>query len=403
MRKLLLLLLLIPLGVAAWWAARVKNRPPEAPFAKVVRETLVSTLPTNGKVEPIEWAAVRAETAGLVRTVPVQEGQPVAKGAVLATLSASGLAAEASAAEARLAQARADLATIEAGGKSTELAEIQNELARAHFDRDAAQREFASLRRLAEKQAATQVEVEAARQKAQEADLKIQALERRRAALVQKTDLTVAQARVRDAEAALAAARAKEAETVVRSPLAGTVYSLAVRPGAYLEEGGEAANVGRIDQLRVRVYVDEPELGRVQVGQPVTITWDALPGKRWEGTVDRKPTEIEALGTRQVGEVLCTIANPGRELIPGTNVNAEIRTSVVQNALTIPKESLRRENAGLGVYVLREGKLAWQVVTTGASSVTRVQVRTGLAEGDGVALPSEIALKPGMEVRPVYP
>ena len=141
----------------------------------------------------------------------------------------------------------------------------------------------------------------------------------------------------------------------------------------------------------------------MQVGQPVTITWDALPGKRWEGTVDRKPTEIEALGTRQVGEVLCTIANPGRELIPGTNVNAEIRTSVVQNALTIPKESLRRENAGLGVYVLREGKLAWQVVTTGASSVTRVQVRTGLDEGGAVALPSEIALKPGMEVRPVYP
>ena len=97
--------------------------------------------------------------------------------------------------------------------------------------------------------------MEAARQKAQEADLKIQALERRRAALVQKTDLTVAQARVRDAEAALAAARAKEAETVVRSPLAGTVYSLAVRPGAYLEAGGEVANVGRIDQLRVRVYV----------------------------------------------------------------------------------------------------------------------------------------------------
>jgi len=51
--------------------------------------------------------------------------------------------------------------------------------------------------------------------------------------------------------------------------------------------GDTAANVGRLDRLRVRVYVDEPELGRVAEGQPVTITWDALPGSsgagRWSG------------------------------------------------------------------------------------------------------------------------
>ena len=60
MKKLWLLLpiLLIALG---WWAYRRKNDPPQVPFAKVIRETLVSTLPTNGKVEPIEWQAVRVE------------------------------------------------------------------------------------------------------------------------------------------------------------------------------------------------------------------------------------------------------------------------------------------------------------------------------------------------------
>ena len=56
------------------------------------------------------------------------------------------------------------------------------------------------------------------------------------------------------------------------------------------------------------------------VGQPVTITWTAQPGKRWKGTVEKGATDIIALGTRQVGEVLCTIDNPGRELVPGTNV-----------------------------------------------------------------------------------
>ncbi|MCL4402983.1 MAG: efflux RND transporter periplasmic adaptor subunit, partial [Acidobacteria bacterium] len=178
---------------------------------------------------------------------------------------------------------------------------------------------------------------------------------------------------------------------------------LAVRPGAYVDPGALIANVGRIDSLRVTVFVDEPELGSVAAGQPVSITWDALPGRNWEGTVERKPTEIQALGTRQVGEVVCTIGNPGGVLLPGTNVNAEIRTSVVPNALTIPKETLRRESSGVGVYVLRDDVLAWQNVVTGTTSVTRVQVVRGLADGDSVALPTDRPLKAGMRVQPVYP
>ena len=76
---------------------------------------------------------------------------------------------------------------------------------------------------------------------------------------------------------------------------------------------------------------------------------------------------------------------------------------MVPNALTIPKETLRRESGGLGVFVLRNATVAWQPVTTGASSVTRVQVTKGLQEGDSVALPTDLALKTGMEVRAVYP
>jgi len=152
----------------------------------------------------------------------------------------------------------------------------------------------------------------------------------------------------------------------------------------------------------VRVYVDEPELGRVELGQPVTVTWDALPGKTWEGAVEKKPTSIITLGTRQVGEVLCTIANPGRELVPGTNVNVQIRTSVVANALTVPKEVLRRDPSGVGVLKLNGDRVVWQNVTMGSSSVTRAQITSGLREGELVALPTEKNnLQPGERVRPV--
>src|ERR1035438_8342373 len=122
--------------------------------------------------------------------------------------------------------------------------------------------------------------------KLQAADMGIEALEKRRAALVTQADKTVAVARLRDAEAAVELAKSHIAETTIHAPIGGVVYDLAARPGAYLNIGDLVANVGRTERLRVRVYVDEPELGRVQEGQPVAINWDALPGRAWQGAVE---------------------------------------------------------------------------------------------------------------------
>jgi HlyD family secretion protein len=398
--KKLLWLFAIPLAFIGWWAYHRNNAAPQVPFAKVIRETLVSTLPTNGKVEPIEWVAVRVEQAGLVTKVRVQEGQTVGQGAPLAILSDTGLAADLDAAEARAAQARADLATIDEGGKRLELTTIENDLARLRVEQEHDRKEYASLRRLAEKQAASALEVDEMKSKLQAADMGIEALEKRRAVLVTKSDKTVALARLRDAEAAVELAKSHIAQTTIRAPIGGVVYGLAAQPGAYLNIGDLVANVGRMDRMRVRVYVDEPELGRVQQGQPVTVNWDALPGRAWEGAVERKPADIVALGSRQVGEVLCSIDNPGRLLLPGTNVDAHIRTATVDHALTIPKECLRRNGSGVGVYALLGDRLEWRAVETGASSVTRVQILSGLAEGSEVALPTELTLRNGEIVTP---
>ena len=401
--KKALLVVAVPLIAAAVWVAKHRSEPPEVPFAKVRRETLISTLPTNGKVEPLEWRPVRAELSGLIDRVDVKEGQQVAQGASIAALRKSEAASELARAEAQMARAKADLAAIERGGRSSELAEIDNALARAKFDRDTAEREQAALARLAEKRAATPAEVETARRKVRQAEIEIESLERKRAALVSATERGVVEARIREAQAAADAARKRLAQAEIRAPIAGAIYNLAVRASAWLNPGDPVANVGRLDRLRVRVYVDEPELGRVAVGQPVEITWDALPGQRWSGAVEKLPSEIVTLGTRQVGVVQCTIENAHGRLTPGANVNAEIRTSVVENALTIPKEALRREGGQAGVYVLRGDRVAWQAVTAGASSATRSHIAAGLSDGDAVALPTERALRGGATVKPVFP
>ena len=402
-RRYFLLIVLTPLAMIGFWTYTKKSEPPTALFVKVRRETLVSNLITNGKVEPVHFASVRADLAGMVAELPVKEGQSVALGAELARLKVPDLDAQLAAAQSRVEQAKAALDNIERGGRKAELVEIDGSIARAKLDREAAMRDYNALHRLEEKQAATHEEVQLAHNKFDQAELGIKSLESKRSALITSSDQSVAEARFHEAEADLRLAQRRIADTIVRSPMGGIVYNLPIRMGAYLNVGDPVASVGVLDRLRVRVYVDEPELGRVSVGLPVNITWDALPGQHWSGVVEQLPVEVHSLGTRQVGEVLCTIDNPRHVLVPGTNINAEIRSQVVNNALTIPKEAMRRDAKGPGVFVLAGDTIQWRAVKTGASSINRVQIAGGLAEADAVALPTDLALRDGQRVTAEYP
>jgi HlyD family secretion protein len=400
LKKIILAILVVAVAAIAWWIFQVRSTPPVAPFAKAVRQKIANNLSTNGKVEPQDYAEVRASIQGLIARLPVHQGDRITQGQVFAELSQPGLAEELQSAQAREAQASAELSTLAAGGRGADIAEIEGDLSVLRRQREDAQATVDSLDRLVKKQAATAFELKQARDAAGEIDAKIAALEKRRPALVGKGDVDAAQARVRDAEAGVALAKTRLAQNIISAPLSGILYDLPVRAGAFVHPGDLLGAIGKLDPVRVRVYVDEPELGRVAIGQPVRITWDALPGKEWTGSVDKLPTEIVALGARQVGEVLCTIQNEGRQLIPGTNVNAFILTQVVDNALTIPKTAVRRER-GQGVYVLQKNNtVRWTGITTGASDALRVEVTGGLSEGDPVMLPSDATIHDGDPVRP---
>ena len=166
-----------------------------------------------------------------------------------------------------------------------------------------------------------------------------------------------------------------------------------------LGEGARALGLPLVvGEIASGILLGATGLGRVAPGQPVMITWDALAGASWTGTVEKTPTEITALGTRQVGEVLCTIQNTNGKLAPGANVNVEIQTSVAQNALTVPKEAIRRDGSRTGSFVLEGDRVRWRDVQVGVSSATRSQVVSGLKEGESVALTVDFQLKDGDRV-----
>src|SRR5882672_10706358 len=141
-RILLSVVIVAILAGGTWAIVWVRNQPPEVPFAKVVRETIASSVPTNGKIEPIEWAEARAERLGTVQSVLVKRGAQVAQGAVLVELDSGEARADLAAAQARVSQAKADLDVIERGGRSTDLSAIAGETERAKLDLTAAQKEY---------------------------------------------------------------------------------------------------------------------------------------------------------------------------------------------------------------------------------------------------------------------
>lgn len=402
MKRWMVLVAVAMAGVVLLWLAARKPGPPEVPFARVKQETLVSILTTNGRTEPADWAPVRAMRAGRLRAVVAEPGARVAAGAAVAVIDDAEARAAVSSAEARVEALRAEMRTLERGGRAGEIAQIEGAIAKLALDLEAARRDARALERLVQKGAAARGELDAARDRVAglEAELKTQTA--RRKALVGEADIEAARARLREAETALQDARRRLEECTIRSPRAGVVYHLPVRAGDWVDAGTLVARVGEIARLRTLIYVDEPELGRVRVGLPVQITWDALPGKSWQAEIRRMPSQVTPLGTRMVGEVWAMCDNPGEDLPPGANVNVRVRSQVVEDALTVPKAALRRQGEDLGAFVLEGVRLQWRRVEIGATSDVKAQVRNGLRAGDAVALPVDRPLRAGMEVRPVF-
>jgi HlyD family secretion protein len=383
-----LAILLVGAAVIVAWVATKRAAPPEVEFVKVTRETLISSLSTNGKVEPIEWMPVRSERSGLITRVWVSRGQQVTKDQPLVELDTRVASADLSKAQAAIQEAKAQQQVLTQGGRIAERQEIDSNLARARLDLEAARKSYEALDRLVAKQAATRQELDAARQLVEQLQLRIQSLETSKGAIVTGLDKDIAKARLQEAQSAAAVAQTNLDLSVIHAPMDGTLYDFDLKQGSFVNPGDAIAKVGKLDRVRVWVYVDEPDLGKVHQGEPVIITWDALPGHQWKGKVDKLPTQIVPLGTRQVGEVGCIIENPDRDLVPNANINADIQATVAENALAIPKEAIRRQGSETGVLLLQGDRVVWRKVNLGISSYTKTQVLAGLSDGDAGALPS---------------
>jgi RND family efflux transporter MFP subunit len=205
------------------------------------------------------------------------------------------------------------------------------------------------------------------------------------------------QAQGEEAQAAYDAAEEALQKSSVRAPFDGVVYALPVKQGAYVQTGDLLLQEGDLSQMLVRTFVDEPEIGRLAIGQPIEVTWDALPDRIWKGAVSTIPSTVKLRGSRNVGEVTCTVDNHDLRLLPNINVGVTVITAEHGGVLTVQREAVRMDDTKPYVYQVVDGVLKRREVQVSLQNLTRVEITAGLPENSVIALSSVDPNKPLVE------
>ncbi|HEV2708694.1 MAG TPA: efflux RND transporter periplasmic adaptor subunit [Edaphobacter sp.] len=355
--------------------------------APVTRQNLVKSVPTNGKIEPINNFAARAEAPGIIADIPVKVGQKVKQGSLLIQMNDADALARVATAKAALRTAQASLHDLQQGGSQDERIALQGDLGRGQLQQQQAAKDVAALKQLQQKGAASASEVASAEQRLQSANSSLQNVQMRNTQRYSAPDRARAEAQLAEAQAGVAAAQKGYANANIRSPLAGTVYAIPVAQYDFVQAGEDLMDVADLSKIQVRAYFDEPEIGNLAVGQAVQIVWEGKPGQMWHGHVTRVPTTVIASGTRSVGECIITVDDAKEDLLPKTNVTVTVTTQQRFNVLSIPREALHTEGSARDfVYRVVKDKLVVTPVQVGVVNLTRVEITGGLTEKDTVAL-----------------
>ncbi|MEW6415428.1 MAG: efflux RND transporter periplasmic adaptor subunit [Pseudomonadota bacterium] len=309
--------------------------PPFIPvnMMKVEATPLSSTVNAVGALIAEDSVMLRPEIDGRIARLRFSEGQPVKKGAVLVELDAAEQ-------RARVAAVRADLTLAETRFKRSEELVAQNFISR-------------------------------------------QALDEARA------NLDILRARLRQEQVALD-------KTVIRAPFDGVVGLRQVSVGAYVGKGSDLVRLDALSTLKLEVPVPETFLSRVRIGQPITLTVDALPGQTFSGRVHAVDPVVDPV-SRNV-RVRARIANPSGALKPGMFVRASADLGGKTRAVVLPEQVIVTRPDGNYVFAVVDGKAALRKVVLGKREPGRVEIVSGVTEGETVVLDGQIKLRPGVPV-----
>ncbi len=188
--------------------------------------------------------------------------------------------------------------------------------------------------------------------------------------------------------------------TTVVAPISGVIASRSIKTGNFVQINTPIFRIVDNSRLEATLNVPERELATLRAGQPVTLMADALPGKRFTGTVDRiAPVVDSGSGTFRV---VSTFDGGAQSLQPGMFGRIRIDYDQRADALVVPRLALL-DDGEPAVFRVREGKVARVPVTLGYAEGAWVEIRDGLVAGDQVVTAGKVALRDGTAVQVITP
>lgn len=308
------LLIVLALGAWAWLQQRDQSHD--------------GALVLYGNVD-IRQVALAFDGSGRVAEMQVDEGDAVQAGQVLATLDTQTLALQAEQAQAQIGVQQQNLLRLKNGSRPEELAQARSGYVAAQADAERARKDLARLQGIAantDNRGVSAQELDRARAAVQVADA--QAAQKRDALRLteigpRKEDIAAAEAQLKASEAQLALLQHQVSQGQLVSPSDAVVRSRLLEPGDMATPQKPVYALAITEPKWVRVYVNEPDLGKVKPGQAARVTTDSAPGQPIAGTVGYissvaeftpKSVQTEELRTSLVYEVRVIVEDKGNAL-----------------------------------------------------------------------------------------
>jgi len=305
--------------------------------APVTVGSIAREVTVSGTVAPIRTVGVNSQMAGALLAVAVEEGNVVREGQVLARIDAREIAAQVRSAEAAYEVARAALQRAE------QLRERQV-ITAAEFERDQAARDAA--------------------------------------------------------RAQLEGLRTRQGYATVRAPVSGVVTVKAVESGDVVGTQARLFEVADVSTLVVPVRVSELDVVKLSPGDRTRVELDALPGRTFEGRIRRIFPSADP-GSRLVPVEVALQGAEAREVRPGFLARVAFALGQTEGVKLIPLSAVVESSGQTSVFVVKDGKVERRPVETGLNSQGRVQVVSGLDEGESVVTIGTNNVRDGIEVRVV--
>ena len=303
----------------------------------------VNQLTLSGNIEAHE-SLVGFKVPGRIVDLPIEEGQQVEQGALLARLDDADLKQRIRIDEAGVQVRESSLALTLAGTREQEVKAAQQTMMDAKADLDEKKLDSDRAQSLFAKDEVSAQERDQAATAQKRAQAIFNAAQQRYNEAVEgsrKEDITISQANLNEASANLGLSQVNLSYTVLRAPAAGVVTVREAESGEVVSAGSPVVTLADLDHLWLRAYIAETDLGRIGWGQEATITTDTYPGKQYHGrisfissTAEFTPKSVQTTKERVtlVYRIKIDIDNPNHELKPGMPADAHVELAATKPA-----------------------------------------------------------------------